>query len=68
MTNIVANENENEKDNEFYTLTPWACLLLTLRDYGIDVGQVSGKVGAHIVEDFMELMIKQGNIQVEKGD
>lgn len=66
MTNIVTNENEN--DDVFFTLTPWGCLLLVLRDYGIDVSHISGKVGAHIVEDFMELMIKQGNIQIKKGD
>ena len=66
MTNIVVNENEN--DDVFYTLTPWSCLLLTLHDYGINLDHISGKVGAHIVEDFMELMIEQGNIQIKKGD
>lgn len=24
-------------DDEYYVLTPWACLMLTLEDYGINV-------------------------------
>lgn len=55
-----------EFENETYGLTPWGCLYVTLKDYGVDLDHISGKVGAHIVEDFMELMIEQGIIHAKK--
>lgn len=53
--------------DETYSLTPWGCLYSVLQDYGINLG-VSGRVGAQIVEDFMSLMIKQGNIRITKDN
>lgn len=58
-------DNVNDK-NEEYVLTEWACLYLTLLDYGIDASHIPGKVGEHIVEDFMEMMEKAG--YVRKGE
>lgn len=55
-----------ESEDETYHLTPWGCLHCTLKDYGVDLDYISGRVGAHIVDDFMELMIKQGNIRAKK--
>ena len=42
------------EEDETYSLTPWGCLYSVLQDYGINLG-VSGRVGAQIVEDFMNL-------------
>lgn len=58
----------NEFEDESYHLTPWGCLYCTLKDYGINCDHISGRVGAHIVDDFMELMIKHGNIKVKKAE
>lgn len=51
-------KDDKDDDDEIYRISPWGCLLITLRDYGVDVSHISGKVGGHIVEDFMDLMIK----------
>lgn len=56
----------NINDDEEYVLTLWGCLYLTLLDYGIDASHIPGKVGEHIVEDFMEMMEKAG--YVRKGE
>ena len=47
---------------ESYCLTPWWCLKATLQDYNVDTTNVTPKMGEHIVNDFMELMVKQGYI------
>lgn len=51
-----------EEENERCVLSEWGCLSLTLNDYGINTDKISGRVGKHIVEDFMELMCKVGYI------
>ncbi len=51
-----------ENREERYGLTECGCLSLTLNDYGINTDKISGRVGKHIVEDFMELMCKTGYI------
>ena len=48
--------------DEKYTLTEWGCLYAVLTDYGIDVSHISGNVGRHIVEDFMEAMVRAGYV------
>ena len=58
-------DNDNE---EQYILTEWGCLYATLTDYGINVDHISGKVGAHIVEDFMDLMVRAGYIKKAEGE
>ena len=59
-------ELENEvmefKDDDVFVLTEWGCLYSVLSDYDIDVSHIPGKVGKHIVEDFMELMETSGYV------
>ena len=50
------------EDDDVYMLTPWGCLCGVLIDYGINVSHISGRVGGHIVDDFMDLMVKCGYI------
>ena len=52
----------DEEDDETYILTPWGCLHSVLIDYGINVGYISGRVGEHIVDDFMDAMVKCGYV------
>lgn len=55
--------NEDICDDDVkFVLTEWGCLSSVLTDYGVDVSRVTGKIGEHIVEDFMELMCKCGYI------
>lgn len=50
-------------------LTPWGCLYATFLAYNIDLSSVSGTMGGHIIEDFMELMTKCGYVEkVENGE
>ena len=57
----------NEEDeNAEYTFTPWGCLSFILEEYGVDITGITGKIGVHLVEDFMELMEKCGH--VKKGE
>lgn len=56
-----------EEKEERYTLTPWGCLYATLLEYDIhlthDNGkEISGSVGTHIVEDFMDAMVRCGYV------
>lgn len=51
------------KEEEVYALTPWGCMCCILKDYGIDVGNIPCVIGQHMVEDFMELMQKQGYLR-----
>ena len=53
-------QNDNEDEN--YVLSPWGCLYAVLLDYNIDLSYVKGKVGEHIVEDFMDAMVNCGYI------
>ena len=56
-------------DNDVFILSEWGCLRNVLVDYGVDVSRVTGKIGEHIVEDFMELMVKCGYIgKVDNGE
>lgn len=64
------NEDYDEfPDDAEFVLTEWGCLSAVLSDYGIDFSHISGRVGQHIVEDFMEMMEKSGYIaKVNKDD
>ena len=56
-------------DDDKFVLTEWGCLSSVLTDYGVDVSRVTGKIGEHIVEDFMELMCECGYIgRAENSD
>lgn len=45
---------------ESYVISEWGCLCTTLEEYGIDVSHITGRVGMHIVEDFMDAMCNAG--------
>ena len=45
-----------------YTLTPWQCLYGVLNDYGISVSNITATIGEHLVNDFMNEMVKCGHI------
>ena len=62
--------NEDICDDDVkFVLTEWGCLSSVLTDYGVDISRVTGKIGEHIVEDFMELMCKCGYIgRAENSD
>lgn len=64
---IIIEENlykENlEEDDEIYQVTPWGILWSILDDYNIDTSHIKGKVGSHIIEDFMESMKNAGYIK-----
>lgn len=50
------------KAEENYVLSEWGCLASVLSEYGIDVSHITGRVGAHIVEDFMDAMCNAGYV------
>lgn len=62
--------NEDICDDDVkFVLTEWGCLSSVLTDYGVDISRVTGKIGEHIVEDFLELMCKCGYIgRAENSD
>lgn len=49
-------------NEEKFKLTEWSILYVVLTEYGIDASHISGRVGRHIVEDFMAEMVNQGYI------
>ena len=51
-----------EDEEEKYVLTPWGCLYSVLMDHGVDVERIPGRVGVHIVEDFMDAMMRAGYV------
>ena len=50
------------EDEEVLVLTEWGCMEVTLREYGIDTSHIPGKVGMHMVNDFMERMVRAGYV------
>ncbi len=59
------------KTEEKYVLSEWSCLASVLNEYGINVSHITGRVGAHIVEDFMDAMCNAGYVskkEVEDGN
>ena len=66
---IMQDNEEIYDDDDKFVLTEWGCLSSVLTDYGVDVSRVTGKIGEHIVEDFMELMCECGYIgRAENSD
>lgn len=54
---------------EIYVLTPWGCLMGVLMDYGIDISHITPKMGEHMVNDFLESMVKAGYIgRIQEGE
>lgn len=58
---------KEEQNEGCYCLTASECMRRTLMDYGIDVSGVTQKVLEHLVNDFMELMVKQGHAKRAKN-
>ena len=62
------------KTEEKYKLTPMGCLYAVLLDYVgpdhlLDIRKIQGRVGEHIIEDFMDAMAKAGYlVKAEKGE
>jgi len=50
------------EDEEKWVLTEWGCMDVTLQEYGFDTSHIPGKVGKHMVEDFMERMVRAGYV------
>lgn len=56
------------KKDEQYRLTPVGCLYAVLKDYAgedgmLNVNKIQGRYGEHIVEDFMDAMVKAGYLE-----
>lgn len=54
--------DELDADAE-WRLTPWGCLKAVLNDFDVDADHLTPKMGEHMVNDFMELMCKQGYVK-----
>lgn len=63
----MQNNEEIYDDDVKFVLSEWGCLHSVLSDYGINVDHIKGKIGEHIVEDFLELMCECGYIR-KTGD
>ena len=59
--------DELDGDTKF-ELTPWGCLYMVLTDYGVDVKDIPGRIGVHIVEDFMDEMVRAGHLAKMEGE
>lgn len=63
-----------KKSEKTYRLTPMGCLYAVLLDYVgpdhlLDIRKIQGRVGEHIVEDFMDAMVRAGHlVRTEKGE
>ena len=63
-----------KKSEEKLRLTPVGCLYAVLLDYVgpdhlLDIRKIQGRYGEHIVEDFMDAMVKAGYVgRAEKGE
>lgn len=60
---VIARDMPSEDDGERYRLTKWGCLVVTLNNYGFEIPDyITGAVGDHIVDDFMEAMQLAGYV------
>ena len=56
-------------DDEKWGLTPWGCMHAVLKEYGYDPERLTPKMGEHMVEDFMAMMVTAGIVaKKEKED
>lgn len=51
------------KDDEVYTLTPWGIMYVVLMNYGFDPKRLTRHMGEHLVDDFMEGMVRGGYVR-----
>lgn len=54
--------DEEWNDDGPFQLTPWGCMIAVFDDYNIDWSHLTGKMGEHLVNDFMDLMQAQGYV------
>ena len=62
-----------KKSEKKLRLTPVGCLYAVLLDYVgpdhlLDIRKIQGRVGEHIVEDFMDAMERQGYLRKGNDD
>ena len=62
-----------KKSEDKYRLTPMGCLYAVLLDYVgpdhlLDIRKIQGRVGEHIVEDFMDAMVRAGYLGRENDE
>ena len=60
--------SKEKKDEDRLVLTPMGCLYVVLLDYVgpdhlLDIRKIQGRVGEHIVEDFMDAMVSFGHVE-----
>lgn len=60
--------SKEKKDEDRYALTPMGCLYAVLLDYVgpdhlLDIRKIQGRVGEHIVDDFMDAMVRFGHVK-----
>ena len=56
------------EDEEIYGLTPWGCMCAVLKDYGYDPERLTPKMGEHMVEDLMAMMVTAGIVMKRKQE
>ena len=59
---------KKKSNGEVFVITPWGCLSSILHDYSIDASHITGKMGEHLVDDFMAAMVKAGYIRASKKE
>ena len=56
-------------DDKKWGITPWGCMYAVLQEYGFNPELLTPKIGEHMVEDFMAMMVKAGIVaEKEKED
>lgn len=63
MVNGTIVDVEDGDDECVYALTPWGCMMSILNEYNIQHDHITPRIGEHMVEDFMNLMEKQGIVK-----
>lgn len=61
MDDIMDKDIDYDVEEKF-CLTEWGCLACAFADFNVDLPEISGKMGAAIVQDFLEIMQTQGYI------
>lgn len=60
---------EDDDESAKYRISVWGCLAVILDKYGIDVpNYITGTIGTHLAEDFMDMLCKTGYLVHKDGD
>ena len=46
----------------------WECVSNIFKDYGIDAGKISNRVGDHLVADILQTLISNGYLSIENKE